>query len=561
MLTITSPAISDDVLPTCLWRRMYAAFNYGDVLITIGTGKLTNSEEEATGLVGEHDYAIIDMKEYKDQQVFLVKNPWSEGTTWKGHTVFRESMIGIEETASLSISHDETSDGDRDFPLPPGTFWMGLNDVFQSFESIYLNWNPSLFSFKEDVHFNWDLSLNTSAEGSVETNPQYVICSEVGGIVWLLLSRHFTSNYQPPSAERQNSSSKNPEPGFIALFSSNNGGDRVISSEEATTHGPYVDSPNTLLKLELLAVRPATIVVAEQALPRSRNQFTLTAFSIESLSLDATRENFTHSVSQQGVWSALTAGGNASGLSYHTNPQFSLCLAETSDLRIVLECLTENLPVHVKLIWAKGEQVQSLASRDVVGDSGEYRKGFAFAKLHGVQAGVYTIVCSTFEQGQLGSFALRVKSRSMCTLKKIWVASAGRFVTRTHVAALTPGIPKLLAPIFSQRLNRVSAVARPRGNRFGPNRGVNSPLKLSFEHGQGPSRRILGNSIEDEYLDSQAGVHSPEVGIQPNMCEAAGVWLVIERLAHSSLEGDEYVNVEVLSDGPIEVHGWEVGRG
>lgn len=540
---------------------MYAAFNYGDVLVTMGTGKLTQREEEGMGLAGEHDYAVIDMKQCEGQQFFLIKNPWSEGTIWKGHTFLKNSVTDIRDTlGSLALADKVSPKGDGNFPLAPGTFWMGLNDVFQSFESIYLNWNTSLFSFKEDIHFDWDLSTYSSPDGSLEANPQYMVCSKAGGTVWLLLSRHFTTSSHDLSEELKASSPQKSEPGFISLCSFNNGGERVIFSDGANIHSPYVDSPNTLLKMELPAAEPVTIAVSEQALPRSRNRFTLSAFSLASLGLCEAREKFCYSAKQDGAWTASTAGGNASGLSYHTNPQYSLCLDKTSDLCLLLESLTEDLPIHVKLIWARGKPIHSITSRDVVGDSGEYRKGFTLATILGVPAGVYTVVCSTFESGQLGSFALRVKSVSPCSLGKISVTSAGRFVTKARTAVFTPGNTRLLARILSQRLNRVSVTAWSCRDSSGSDQGICSPLKLSIDYGQGPSKQTLGTSGEDEYLDGRAGLHLPEVDIQPNLPQAEGLWLVIERVAFSGLQSDEQVTVELVSDGPIEVHGWGVGE-
>jgi len=85
-------------------------------------------------------------------------------------------------------------------------------------------------------------------------------------------------------------------------------------------------------------------------------------------------------------------------------------------------------------------------------------------------------------------------------------------------------------------------------------------LKLSIDYGQDPSKQTLGTSGEDEYLDGRAGLHLPEVDIQPSLPQAEGLWLVIERVAFSGLQSDEQVTVELVSDGPIEVHGWGVGE-
>lgn len=561
ILTFVFHGCSDDVVRDNLWRRLHTSFNYGDVLITMGTGKLTQSEEKGTGLVGEHDYAILDVKESEGQPLFLIKNPWSEGTIWKGDTTRSSTVARLgRDLEEIGISDAADSSGTREGPLPAGTFWMGLNDVFQSFESIYLNWNPSLFTYREDVHFTWDLSSCSSLEGTFASNPQYAVCSKKAGTVWLLLNRHLTSKVSLSDRDQKGSSPVESEPGFISLHAFHNKGKRELLSEGTDVRGPYVDSPNTLLKLELPAASISTIVVSEQALPRSVQTFTLSAFSLAPLSIAQAREEHEHSTVLHGTWTASTAGGNASGLSYRTNPQFSVRLSQVSDLSLLLENPVERHPLHLKLMWGNGKQIHSVTSRDIVGDSAEHRKGFAFARLRDVQAGLYTIVCSTFETGQLGDFTLRVNSTAPCIASKIAVEAAGRFTTKVPPAVFTPGVSQMLSPLTTQRLNRLSLRARSSGDGSGSQRSTCSPLRLSLEYGQGPSKDILGSSDEDTYLDGYMGVHTDEVDIQRKMCAEKGVWIVIERLANPGLQSDEFVHVEVLSDGPIEVGEWRIGQ-
>lgn len=544
-------AASDDIARNALWRRTFSAFNYGDVLITLGTGKLTSNEEEGLGLVGEHDYVVIDMKELEGQQLFFVKNPWSEGTVWKGH-IYRditliENVKGFQDLCISDVSTTSTDTGS----LAPGTFWMGLNDIFQSFESMYLNWNPGLFTHREDIHFKWNLTGSSSPEGSFVSNPQYEVRSSVGGTVWILLSRHFTS--------RDDKSNKDPSLsviGFISLYAFDSNGERVFSSEEAAVHGPYVDSPNTLLKLELPARRAYTVVVSEQCLPRSVNTFTLSAFSLDSVSLVEAQAKYTHTVLQHGVWTNLTAGGNASSSSYHINPQFSLRLAVTSNVAMLLENSSECYPVHVKLVWANGKQIGSIKTRDIVGDSGEYRKGYAFAEIQDVQAGMYTIVCSTFEQGQLGRFTLRVSSMSACAVNRLPGATTGRFFTKVQSAFFAPGSEYLSARLISHRLNRISISARSRVEDSRSNKSTRAFLKLGIHHGKPPSKRILAVSRDDELLDGQCGIWVQDVDIEPSMCNDRGLWVVLERLQCSVLQMAEYVNIEIFSDCPVSVGEW-----
>ena len=557
LLTIVY-ATSNDVTRDALWRRTFSAFNYGDVLITLGTGKLTPNEEEGLGLAGEHDYAVINMIEFEGQQLFLVKNPWSKGTVWKGHIYGSNAMTECPNRFSdlcvTGMPRTSTIDSE---PTAPGTFWMGLNDVFQSFESLYLNWNPGLFRHREDIHFKWDLAGSSSPEGSLVSNPQYEVRSNVGGTVWVLLNRHFTSRDDRSNKDTKLSVKREDvDTGFISLYAFDSNGKRVFSSDEAIVHGPYVDSPNTLLKLELPAGRAYTVAVSSQGLPQPVNTFTLSAFSFGRLKLVEAQDEYAHTVLQHGVWTALTAGGNASSSSYHANPQFSLHLAVTSKVAILLENLSECYPVHVKLVWADGKQICSIKTRDIVGDSGEYRKGYAFAEIQDVQAGAYTIVCSTFEPGQLGRFTLRVSTMSACAVNRIAEATAGRFATKVQSASFAPGSNYLSAPLISQRLNRISISARSRAGNSRYSKRARAFMKIGVHHGRLPPKRIIAVSRDDESLDGQGEVWVRNVDIEPSMCEERGLWLVLERLECSMLQVAEYVDIDIFSDGPIKVGDW-----
>ena len=558
LCTKCSPYIaSDDLARNALWRRSFNAFNYGDVLITLGTGKLTPNQEEGLGLAGEHDYAVINMKEFEGQQLYLVKNPWSEGTVWKGHihrgNAMMEDAKRIQDLCITDMPSASTVDTE---PLTPGTFWMGLNDIFQSFDSMYLNWNPGLFSHREDTHFKWNLAEFSSPAGSFVSNPQYEVRSGVGGTVWVLLSRHFTSMDNKSDTELNVSVNDDTvENGFISLYAFDTNGERVFSSDEAVVRGPYVDSPNTLLKLELSARRAYTVVISGQGLPRLVNTFTLSAFSLESLTLIEAQDKYIHTVLQNGMWTPLTAGGNAGSSSYHANPQFSLNLAGTSNVAIMLENVGECYPVHIKLVWANGKQIHSIKTRDIVGDSGEYRKGYAIAEIQDVQAGVYTIVCSTFEQGQLGRFALRVSSMSACAVNRIPVATAGRFVIKVQ-SVFAPGNEYLWAPLISHRLNRISISAKSRVEYSRSNKSTNAFLKLGIHHGQPPSERMVAVSTDDEFFEGQGETWIRDVDIEPRMCEDRGLWLVLERMEYSVLQMAEYVDVEIFSDYPMKVGDW-----
>ena len=547
---------SDDIDRVSLWLKIRRAFSYGDVLVTMGTGKLTEFEEEGMGLAGEHDYAILDMKEDRGQRLALVKNPWSKATVWKGSTAYTQF---VDELKFKKPAKETAVSPAPSCELMPGTFWMNLNDIFQNFESMYLNWNPALFSCREDLHFTWDLATSRGPPGSFASNPQYEIRSSESCDVWVLLSRHFKSRKNPLSGER--SGETNTNRGFISLYADSNNGERIFKSDEASVRGPYVDSPNTLLKLELLPISSYTIVVSEQALSKTSFAFTLSVFSSKPLDFKKAREKYTHCVFQHGAWTTTSSGGNASSSTYLCNPSFSTQLEAVSDMALLLEAEDYNVCVHVKLIRAHRRSVNSITTRDIVGDSGEYTKGFALAEIKNVEPGTYTVVCSTFEPRQEGRFQLSVRTMRPCSVGRVLPATAGRLVSRLETAFLTADTDRLVASLLITRFTRLRMSARSHQDTMAIAKGTCSPLKLGLEYGHGPSKTVLAISGNDEYLDSHLGVETSDVDLQPHRCYQRDLWIVVEKPGSTALGyTTQGIHVDVLSDAPIEVGPWSIGK-
>lgn len=546
---------SDELDRAALWLRVSRAFAYGDVLVTMGTGRLTESEEEGMGLAGEHDYAVIDMQEVGGQRLLLIKNPWSKASVWKGSTAYTQS-VGNRYCVNTANETDATVA--RRQALMPGTFWMDLNDAFQSFESMYFNWNPALFSCREDIHFAWDLLTARSPPGSFGSNPQYEIRTSAGGVVWLLLSRHFKSRHTVSAGQEIGEADANH--GFISLYAYNNDGERVFKSDNALVRGHYVDSPNTLLKVELPTTSACTIVVSEQALPRSTFNFTLSAFANEQLTLRQAREKYLHRLTQYGAWTMSSSGGNAITSTYALNPSFSIQFMAISNVALLLEAEDEEFPVHVKLVWAQGNSVGSITTRDIVGDSGEYTKGYAFAEMEDVNPGTYTIVCSTFDRGQLGKFRLNVGTMCPCTINRVLPAAAGRLVSKLEVAFSAADDNRMLAPLMLTRFTRLRLLARWCQGVSGTPKGAHSPLRIGLEYGQGPSKSVLAVSGNGDFLDTHLGPETPDVDLQTRMCQQRGLWIIVEKLSSAAAQqGAEIVNIDILSDAPILVGQWRVG--
>jgi hypothetical protein len=549
---------SDDLQPQHLWGRILKSFGFGDVMITLGTGKLTHREEKELGLAGEHDYAVLDMKEVGSQRLLLVKNPWSDGMVWKGSTIM-PSDGPSEGSPSQSWTQGLAEALPTSSSTAPGTFWMSFEDIIQHFESLYLNWNVGLFSHRQDHHFTWTLpAINTP--GSFAHNPQYAFSSSTKGTVWVLLSRHFLTGEQTIIKNKHKPtplSTTSNALGFISLYVFETDGRRVYLSDDALHRGAFVDSPQTLTILDVDPATAYTIVIAQHGLPLPKYAFTLSFFSLSPLTVNQAFDTLSHFSTYTGSWTSSTAGGNASSPSYPLNPQFSISVPSPTDVTLVLETDKEELAVHVKIVWGNGERVSAVTARDILGGSGDYRRGCALASLRNVMAGKYTIVCSTFEAGQTGNFTLRIGSMAPCTVVPVPAEGAGRLSLVLPPLVFEDGVDRMLAPLSLTRLTRLRVVARY--GRASQSARSKPLLKVSLERGQGPNKSILDVSANGEFSDAPMGIRSRDLDMSPEMAARGGLWIVIERMG-GRVGGDE-VEVEVLSDTVVRVGLWGTGGG
>ncbi len=518
--------------------------------MTLGTGRLSEQEEQELGLVGEHDYAVLDMREKDGSRQLLVKNPWCDGVVWKAISK-RPEPDGRKESDQGSCVDPSGIHFD------PGTFWVDFEEVIKNFNSLYLNWNPGLFKHREDHHFKWKLPEVTSP-GCFTYNPQFSLCSPSGGTVWVLLSRHFTTEEHNHNSQfKRSSMAPGRNTGFTSLYTFDADGRRIHFTDNALSKGPYVDSPQTLAKLEMPALSCYTIVVAQQDLPLNEYSFTLSAYSSSPCTLGVAASRYPCSVTQDGCWNSKTAGGNADSTRYSSNPQYELRVTSTTSLSIVLEATPRDLAVHIKLVWAAGRRVTSITSQSIATDSGEYRRGCAVADMSAIPAGEYTIVCSTFEAGQTGKFRLSVEAMAPCELVSLPVEDAGRLVTLLPILVLQDGVDRMLTPLNINRITRLKIIAGHRETEQG--KTTHSPLRVSLEMGQGPNKRISGASSIDGYSDALGGARTGDIDVGPESCNYGGLWLVVERFG--SNQAFDEVQVRVLSDSHVYFGAWGTGDG
>jgi hypothetical protein len=114
-----------------------------------------------------------------------------------------------------------------------------------------------------------------------------------------------------------------------------------------------------------------------------------------------------------------SAGGPLSGGSFGSNPQWSVRVP-TGGSKIQVDC-TVAKEIAVNVILARhgnGRRLSRLYANPVI-DTGIHRPGYVVVEPVPVPAGLYTLVVSTNEVGQVGEFSLRIFSSKEIELVKL----------------------------------------------------------------------------------------------------------------------------------------------
>jgi calpain-7 len=517
----------------------------------LGTGRTSGEEEEIMGLIGEHDYAVQELDEADGLRRMLVKNPWCNGPIWKGAgSSTPRNGIQTELPAFIDVVKPESSRLSSTGPV-----WVTLEDVAQHFEFMYLNWNPGLFAHRQDHHFTWELPPpNLSA--SLVRNPQFSLTCPGGGLIWILISRHFVDEELEIARQKARSlttSAESYQLGYMSILLFDNDGHRIqIDEGREAYRGPYVDSLQTLARFEASPGKRYTAVLDQHELRLSSYTFTMSLFSTQPLQAKRAEQKLPHTQEQIGAWGRRTAGGNASCSTYFLNPQYRLAVSQACHVSILLSTENHDLHVHVDVAWGQGKRAVVVRARDLVASSGEYRRGCAVVDVPVLDPGTYTIVCSTFDPGQMADFALLVTSSAPISLDPVPPDTAGRLRTALYPFRLSQQEDAQRAPLSVSFLTRASIWVR--GSTLSDNTSHTTRLlRVAVVHGWGPERRVVASSGDGEYQEAGKALRTPEFDIEPKRLQREGLWLVVESVG----EGLCDVECEIFSDSPVQAGSWQ----
>ncbi|KAI9354702.1 hypothetical protein BD770DRAFT_324684 [Pilaira anomala] len=334
-----------------VWDRILDGIKYGDVLVTIATGEMTEEEAIEQGLVPTHAYAVIDIKNVLGKRLLQVKNPWSH-KRWRGPYSHLDKDVWTHELKS-SLDFDP----DLALKTDDGIFWIDFESVCEKFTSIHLNWNPELFTHRWVLHSVWPEHLGPKKDVfSLHYNPQFSLRVNVPdkkpAAVWLLLSKHIMVTEENTD--------------YITLhIYDNTNGERVYYPGTPFKEGTYVNSPHILVRFNAPpGITDYTIVVSQHEKEHSL-YFSLRAYSLAPFKLKE-----------------VPMRGNASNATYLNNPQWKITIPTTHSpigILLMLEA-PKDFAIHLMLVEG-GKRAYSVSLRDILSESGPYRHGFCYCEL------------------------------------------------------------------------------------------------------------------------------------------------------------------------------------
>ncbi|XP_047358341.1 calpain-7-like isoform X2 [Vespa velutina] len=381
----------------------------GDMLVTVGTGQMSDIEAERAGLVSTHAYAVLDVREINGVRLFQLKNPWSY-LRWKGNYSELDTMHWTRELREI-LNYDPDSASQLD----NGVFWIDYDSICQFFVVFLINWNPGLFKYTYCIHQMWNAGIGPVKDVyNIGDNPQFLleVQSNTTGAVWILLTRHITDI----ADFRENKE-------YITVLIYRNDGKRVYYPDDPPPyiHGVRINSPHYLckIKLENNSDTQYTLVISQYEKTHTI-YYTLRAYATCPFKLWQIPQLYKYEKEiTDGQWKGISAGGCSNHTTYPNNPYYQLDLESTGDNNYVLIILKGpkeyQIGFDIVMVTINNPNAEVFKSKN----SGSFRPGFVYLELERVPAGMYHIIPSTYLPGQEGPFFLICKSSCNLFLRRI----------------------------------------------------------------------------------------------------------------------------------------------
>ena len=386
--------------------------------------------------------------------MLLLKISWIGAPLWTGRAptaVEKLEQISLQfENVSASMSASasrSTSTSTGSIPavtdtVKTGQFWMYFDSFLKGYESVQVNWNPSIWEYQTKLHFSADLlpMLVVGEEGvnlcSSQCNFTILVRCQGESPLWLLLCRHFKD---AEDQDREHSGEKFEACELIGL-ATYDGCDKMACCDprNARTSSSLLASNEVLHKLQSSEWdRNSTAVVPlrrRSSGSPDTERYTLYAFAKKPVSL-VEAEGWKCRISFDSAWnynSSLSSSrmpthagwyGSLPGSTGHEDVVLRLLRLEVEDrssLVLMLECSRADLELQVALAYDRGTtgtKMMPPSQRDVIVTSGQPRCSCAVAKVYDLEKGVYWLLClAADDRGRVVRFGVGAASDARCVI-------------------------------------------------------------------------------------------------------------------------------------------------
>ncbi|KAG7660333.1 RIM13 [[Candida] subhashii] len=335
----------------------------GEIILGIGTGKISKKLSTHLKLISEHDY-VIDRYNMAGNNLTL-KNPW-----------ISNSLI------------------DR---------FISINDL-TCFRYLYVNWKPSnLFKYSYRQSFIYRVK-----DDCIFTHPQFTLKNNTikEQEVWLLLERHLESSEQQPQGWIN-----------VGIFETSS---KVLTPTQFRNIN-LSEETNNRLHLIKVKTQPRGSYTAVVSSNKNCN-FTLTMFNNISSDFTFSKSKYLYNYTLpaiEGEWAEGSNGGNWSMSTYINNPQYDLIVKEPSKLIAVLYG-EQEMQVNFHLFHSEksriGKKIHSFDKSKLLNNE-NYNSRFQLNNYN-LMPGCYKLVVSGYDRSK-GKFVLLLNSSSQLTIEKI----------------------------------------------------------------------------------------------------------------------------------------------
>nr|XP_039261066.1 calpain-7-like isoform X1 [Styela clava] len=381
--------------------KIFDRFHKGHCLATISTGPMTPEEEDRTGLVPTHAYAVLDIRKVQGLQMLQLKNPWSH-LRWKGRYGAED-----EERWTPKLRKALNYDNKLAQQYDNGVFWIDYDSALHFYDTFYVSWNPDLFPKTTCCHYSWMAHDGPEKDSySLGDNPQFSleVRNPQQSAVWVLLTRHITD---------KDDFAQNQE--FITMLVYKNEGKRVYYPHSPSPYidGVRINSPHYLTRIQVPAAKTSpnrfTLVVSQYE--KHKNiQYTIRVYATAEFALKKILDPYKFKKRISGNWTKENAGGCANHRdTYNRNPiyQINLNSQQQGNIKLLIE-------LRGPKVFSVGFDVSCVDTKN--GDkpfkqemSGNFRSGYSMLELD-VPPGIYNIIPCTFMQNKISPFFLDIST-------------------------------------------------------------------------------------------------------------------------------------------------------